>query len=112
MPLLDICVPTDVSIDSIKNELSCFDGPSDLKYKVKEEVVEESWEPALWKQQYENIRKMRAKRDAPVDKYGCFMNAEKDVEPEVCNNYRTQAIVIQLLLRYRTLAIVYYYAEM
>ena len=42
-----------------------------------------AWEPPLWKQQYENIRTMRSKRDAPVDKYGCFMNAEKEVPPEV-----------------------------
>ena len=52
---------------------------------LREEVEEEEgWEPPLWKQQYENIRTMRSKRDAPVDKYGCFMNAEKEVPPEVC----------------------------
>lgn len=50
---------------------------------MREEEEEEDWEPPLWKQQYENIRTMRAKRDAPVDKYGCFMNAEKEVPPEV-----------------------------
>lgn len=70
--------------------MSSFDGPSDSKrslgglraVKVEEEE-DPTWEPPLWKQQYENIRTMRSKRDAPVDKYGCFMNAEREVAPEV-----------------------------
>jgi len=79
---------SEVSIESIKNELASFDGPSDQKsthrrVNVVKEVVDEHWEPPLWKQQYENVRDMRSKRDAPVDKYGCFMNAERDVPPEV-----------------------------
>lgn len=41
------------------------------------------WIPPLWKQQYENIRKMRETRNAPVDTHGCFMLAERDVAPEV-----------------------------
>ena len=41
------------------------------------------WVPPLWKQQYENIRKMREARNAPVDTHGCFMLAEKGVAPEV-----------------------------
>lgn len=41
------------------------------------------WVPPLWKQQYENIRKMREARNAPVDTHGCFMLAEKDVPPKV-----------------------------
>lgn len=41
------------------------------------------WVPPLWKQQYENIRKMREARNAPVDTHGCFMLAEKDIPPEV-----------------------------
>lgn len=84
--LFSVLVLTEVSIDSIKNELSSFDGPSvpkSRKMHVAKEIEEEPWEPALWKQQYENIRQMRSKRDAPVDKYGCFMNAEKEVPPEV-----------------------------
>lgn len=80
----------DITIDSIQRELSSFDGPLDSKQslgglravKVKEEE-DPTWEPPLWKQQYENIRTMRSKRDAPVDKYGCFMNAEREVAPEV-----------------------------
>jgi hypothetical protein len=50
---------------------------------MKEEEEDSTWEPPLWKQQYENIRTMRSKRDAPVDKYGCFMNAQTEVAPEV-----------------------------
>ena len=41
------------------------------------------WVPPLWKQQYENIRKMREARNAPVDTHGCFMLAEKGVPPQV-----------------------------
>lgn len=44
------------------------------------------WVPPLWKQQYENIRKMREGRNAPVDTHGCFMLAEKGVPPEVHAN--------------------------
>lgn len=64
--------------------MSGFEGPSGFKQNVvKEEEEDPTWEPPLWKQQYENIRTMRSKRDAPVDKYGCFMNAETEVAPEV-----------------------------
>ena len=41
------------------------------------------WNPPLWKEQYENIRKMRVDRTAPVDTNGCFMLAQRDVPPEV-----------------------------
>ncbi len=86
--LFYVLCSTELTINSIQQELSSFDGPSVVKGShrrgslVKEEEVD--WEPPLWKQQYENIRTMRSKRDAPVDKYGCFMNAEKEVPPEVC----------------------------
>lgn len=76
----------EVSIESIQRELSSFEGTSDFKHnrgKVIKEEEDPMWEPPLWKQQYENIRKMRSKRDAPVDKYGCFKNAETEVSPEV-----------------------------
>ena len=77
---------SEVSIDDIKRELSSFDGPSDQTYPRRRRKIKPEdkppWVPPLWQQQYENIRKMRAKRDAPVDKYGCFMNAERDVLPE------------------------------
>ena len=76
----------EVSIESIQRELSSFEGTSDFKRsrgKVIKEEEDTTWEPPLWKQQYENIRKMRSKRDAPVDKYGCFKNAETEVSPEV-----------------------------
>lgn len=87
----EILILLELSIHSIQQELSSFDGPSDVDIKaghrsaavLREEEEEEDWEPPLWKQQYENIRSMRSKRDAPVDKYGCFMNAEKEVPPEV-----------------------------
>ena len=53
------------------------------------------WVPPLWKQQYENIRKMRETRNAPVDTHGCFMLAEKDVAPEV---YRKLKVLQTLFL--------------
>ena len=43
----------------------------------------EAWEPPLWREQLENIRKMRASRDAPVDTDGCHMNADFSVPPMV-----------------------------
>ena len=85
----------DISIDSLKCELAGYEGPYgcygigmgdrskdfDMVHMKREE--EPIWEPPLWRQQYDNIRSMRSKRDAPVDKYGCFMNAEREVGPKV-----------------------------
>lgn len=88
-------LPTEISIDSLKRELAGYEEPYGcysmgvaggsggggvVHIKREEEPI---WEPPLWRQQYDNIRSMRSKRDAPVDKYGCFMNAERDVTPEV-----------------------------
>ena len=86
-------LPTEISIDSLKHELAGYESAYDCYAmgggSTEEKVVpikkeeEPIWEPPLWRQQYDNIRNMRAKRDAPVDKYGCFMNADRDVTPEV-----------------------------
>lgn len=99
---------TEVSIECIQRELSNFEGPSHLPknhVKVKEVEEDSGWEPPLWKQQYENIRTMRSKRDAPVDKYGCFMNAEKEVAPEVgcqrCTVWGPWAVLLAMCLNYR-----------
>ena len=43
----------------------------------------ESWEPLLWRVQYQNICQMRTDRTAPVDTHGCFMLAEREVPPQV-----------------------------
>ena len=54
--------------------------------KVKrEEEEDDGWEPPLWRQQLQNIIKMRELRDAPVDLMGAHKNAEQttDVAPEV-----------------------------
>ena len=39
--------------------------------KPKKPKVEVVWEPDNWKTQFDNIRLMRAKKDAPVDTMGC-----------------------------------------
>ena len=84
-------LPAEISINNIKDELAGFndafsdygmDGGRREGGRIKKEE-EQVWEPPLWQQQYDNIRNMRSKRDAPVDKYGCFMNAETDVSIEV-----------------------------
>lgn len=51
----------------------------------KEEEEDDGWEPPLWRQQLENIKKMREKRDAPVDMMGAHALAEQVtvVTPEV-----------------------------
>ena len=54
--------------------------------RVKREVEEDDgWEPPLWKQQLQNIVKMREARDAPVDLMGAHKNAEQttNVSPQV-----------------------------
>ncbi len=54
--------------------------PGDATVKTEKE---ESWEPPLWRVQYQNICQMRSERTAPVDTHGCFMLAQKDVAPRV-----------------------------
>lgn len=54
------------------------------KVAVPDEVVDvPSWEPKNWRDQYENIRKMREKADAPVDNVGASKLADTSVLPEV-----------------------------
>lgn len=53
--------------------------------KVKQEEEDDGWEPPMWRQQLQNIIKMRETRDAPVDLMGAHKNAEQTthVKPEV-----------------------------
>ena len=57
-------------------------GPSRVKRELEED---DGWEPPLWRQQLENIIKMRENRDAPVDLMGAHKNAEQTthVTPKV-----------------------------
>lgn len=41
------------------------------------------WEPPRWREQLQNVRAMRAARDAPVDTVGCSRLADKADLPEV-----------------------------
>ena len=41
------------------------------------------WEPPRWREQLQNVRKMRATRDAPVDTVGCSRLADRTDLPEV-----------------------------
>ncbi|EDO31265.1 predicted protein, partial [Nematostella vectensis] len=52
------------------------------------------WEPPNWRQQLENIRQMRASRDAPVDSQGCERTADTSTTPQV---YRYQVLVSLML---------------
>ena len=60
--------------------------PAKRSSGVKDSRGEEQdvWEPPNWKQELANIRKMRKKRNAPVDKEGARALADKDCSPEVC----------------------------
>ena len=42
-----------------------------------------SWEPPRWREQLQNVRTMRAARDAPVDTVGCARLADRTSLPEV-----------------------------
>jgi len=44
---------------------------STTNIKSKKAKLEIQWEPANWKDQFENIRLMRKDKDAPVDTMGC-----------------------------------------
>lgn len=41
------------------------------------------WEPPRWREQLQNVRAMRAARDAPVDTVGCSRLADRADLPEV-----------------------------
>ena len=43
-----------------------------------------SWAPKNWREQYDNIKKMREKFDAPVDTVGASKLADASALPEVC----------------------------
>lgn len=43
-----------------------------------------SWQPSDWFSTLENIQYMRRNEDAPVDKMGCDMLANKQADPKVC----------------------------
>ena len=43
------------------------------------------WEPKNWQEVLENIKTMRAAKDAPVDTMGCERTMEENVEPNVTN---------------------------
>jgi hypothetical protein len=72
-------------------------GPSRLKQELAED---DGWEPPLWRQQMENISKMREKRDAPVDLMGAHKNAEQttNVSPQV----RRYQVLVSLMLSSQT----------
>lgn len=57
--------------------------------RVKHEEEDDGWEPPMWRQQLQNIVKMRETRDAPVDLMGAHKNAEQTthVKPEVCRDW-------------------------
>lgn len=60
-------------------------GKSRHRRVKREEEEDDGWEPPLWRQQLQNISKMREIRDAPVDLMGAHKNAEQTthVAPEV-----------------------------
>ena len=66
----------------------------------KEEEEDDGWEPPLWRQQLENIKKMREKRDAPVDMMGAHALAEQVtvVTPEVSRPFPSLLLLLLLLL--------------
>ena len=54
------------------------------KIAVPDEVADvPTWEPKNWRDQFDNIRKMREKADAPVDNVGAAKLADTTVLPEV-----------------------------
>ena len=77
------CTHTDQQSTRPSVKVKSEPGSRDKKPGVKSEDIEDSWEPPLWRVQYENICQMRRERTAPVDTHGCFMLAERDVPPHV-----------------------------
>ncbi|XP_071541701.1 endonuclease III-like protein 1 [Panulirus ornatus] len=77
--------------------------PENKRLKLNSEVKvlrpgQPGWEPPHWQEVLENIRQMRAARDAPVDSMGAEKCMDKDAHPEVC---RFQ-VLISLMLSSQT----------
>ena len=53
-------------------------------YDTAAMAASSSWAPKNWREQYDNIKKMREKYDAPVDTVGASKLADASALPEVC----------------------------
>lgn len=107
------CDPVRVK-QEIEEDLRCsmlrdagdYDRNDQVKVKTEVKVKAEGgeggeegkWEPLKWREQLDNIIKMREKRDAPVDWSGCHVLAASDVAPEV----RRYQVLVSLMLSSQT----------
>ena len=69
-----------------KHANGILDNPvkKELKIEIKTEPgCTENWEPTYWRKQLENIRLMRAKKDAPVDTMGCERTSNQELTGKV-----------------------------
>ena len=72
----------------------------DIKVTIPDKVANvPAWEPKNWRDQFDNIRKMREKADAPVDNVGASKLADTTVLPEV---------IVHLLLLWTYFNMCYY----
>ena len=68
----------------IKNEDISSEKVIKSKYfKCSQASTPKCSEPPLWKEQLENIRKMREGKDAPVDTMGCDKLKDENASPKV-----------------------------
>lgn len=85
-----------------KEEIKSADSQNGHSDERKEDKIEHTkklkWEPALWREQIQNIYEMRKERNAPVDTMGCDVISDKDASPEV---FRYQ-VLLSLMLSSQT----------
>ena len=59
-----------VKAEKLANDILNKSVKKEIKVEIKTEPGTK-WEPLYWRKQLNNIRTMRAKKDAPVDTMGC-----------------------------------------
>ncbi len=69
-------------MDSFLTQVICYFN-SFVVDPCDQSVKTSLWSPKQWRQQLENIKLMRASRDAPVDKIGASKLADPSTTPEV-----------------------------
>ncbi|KAL4648577.1 endonuclease III-like protein 1-like [Arapaima gigas] len=103
LPTAPLCPPagsrsTSRAVESQSRRAALRRAYLKVEYEEAEPKVER-WEPPEWRQQLDNIRKMRIHRDAPVDHMGAEKCYDSQASPEVVVRYQ---VLVSLMLSSQT----------
>ncbi|KAJ8298357.1 hypothetical protein KUTeg_024888, partial [Tegillarca granosa] len=89
-------VASKLSQQKRKGEIKSADSQNGHIDERKEDKIKDTkklkWEPALWREQIQNIYEMRKERNAPVDTMGCDVISDKDASPETRDEVTSAAM--------------------